>query len=165
MLRTSAVLENSQTPNKEPIQVESSNSSFLEGQHLPQDVRCKPTTVPLLRWARHTRCSAFPRNGQQYRDIENKYTCGWDTRARHGRWPPSVNRDGGAPMPQKMLELVRRRQCRETLGRAWHKDQGRPCLLQLFVDIWQCVLDRWFTHGVAAAMLRGHRHARMRKRA
>ena len=51
------------------------------------------------------------------------------------------------------------------LGRAWHKDQGRPCLLQLFVDMWQCVLDRRFTHGVAAAMLRGHpaTPARMRE--
>ena len=79
MLRTSAVLENSQTPNREPIQVESSNSSFLEGQHLPQDVRCKPTTVPLLRWARHTRCSAFPRKRQQYKDIEKKCTCGYQS--------------------------------------------------------------------------------------
>ena len=161
MLRTSAVLENSQNPNKKPIQVESSNSSFLEGQHLPQDVRCKPTTVPLLRWARSTRCIAFRGTGNNTGTLKISTLVDGIPEADM----ESVNRDGGAPMPQKMLELVRRRQCRETLGRTWHKDQGRPWLLQLFVDMWQCVLDRWFTHGVADAMLRGHRHARMRKRA
>ena len=52
----------SYTTSTDPVHLECSNPPCLEDQHLPEDFRSKPTTIPLLRWARTTLCSAFQPN-------------------------------------------------------------------------------------------------------
>ena len=47
-------------------------------------------------------------------------------RARHGEWKP---RRLCTHCHRRSLNWLRRKQCRETLGRAWHKDQGRSMLV------------------------------------
>ena len=72
--------------------------------------------------------------------------------------------DGRAPVSEKMLELAQ----------TGNVDRRRAGLGTIMTSqacerpswaIWQRMLHRWFARGVAAAMLKGQPHARMRKHA